>query len=327
MSILVSIDCITYNHEKYIADTIESFLMQKTDFKFEILIHDDASTDKTADIVRQYEKKYPNIVKPIYQTENQYSKGVKKINYKFNFTRAKGNYVAACEGDDYWTDPYKLQKQVEYMKNNVKCGMCFHAAELVDARSEKKIGIIKPYSKDMISSTEEIILGGGGFLATNSMLYRKEILDNPPSFYMNAHLGDYPLQIYFSTQKYAYYINEVMSAYRTNVEGSWTNRNFKGENRIEKYIKSYENSVFMLEEFNKESSFKYNDAVNKAVSKRKCQIILFKKDMSSLKNSEEYKYFKNLSLTKKIKLVLFAYYPDLYLRLVNVKQFLKLKFY
>ena len=100
---LVSICCLTYNHAPYIRDAIEGFLMQKTNFPVEILIHDDASTDGTADIIREYETRYPDIIKPIYQTENQYSKGV-KISREYQFSRARGKYIALCEGDDYWTD-------------------------------------------------------------------------------------------------------------------------------------------------------------------------------------------------------------------------------
>ena len=96
---MVSISCTTYNHEDYIADALESFLMQKIKFKYEILIHDDASTDRTAEIIKDYEKKYPEIIKPIYQTYNQYSKGIKVG--KFNRERAKGKYIAICEGDDF----------------------------------------------------------------------------------------------------------------------------------------------------------------------------------------------------------------------------------
>ena len=112
---LVSIDCITYNHEAYIRDALEGFLMQKTDFTFEVLIHDDASTDQTANIIRKYEKKYPDIIKPIYQKDNQYSKGI-QISRQFQYPRARGKYIAICEGDDYWIDPYKLQKQVDFLE-------------------------------------------------------------------------------------------------------------------------------------------------------------------------------------------------------------------
>ena len=122
---LVSISCITYNQEKYIRDAIDGFLMQKTTFPVEILIHDDASTDKTANIVREYEAKYPNLIKPIYQTENQYSKhnGVIGCTQR---GRAVGKYYATCEGDDYWTDPLKLQKQVDFLEQNQQYVFCGH---------------------------------------------------------------------------------------------------------------------------------------------------------------------------------------------------------
>src|SRR5690606_15609661 len=107
----VSICCITYNHEPFIRQCLDGFLMQQGDFEYEILIHDDASTDGTTKIIQEYELKYPEIIKPIIQTQNQYSQGVRGINFIYNFPRAKGEYIAMCEGDDYWTDPLKLQKQ------------------------------------------------------------------------------------------------------------------------------------------------------------------------------------------------------------------------
>lgn len=122
---LVSIHCLTYNHAPYIRECLDGFLMQKTNFSIEVLIHDDASTDGTADIIREYEAKYPDIIKPIYQTENQYSKGV-KVSATFNFPRAKGKYIAICEGDDYWTDPLKLQKQVDFLESHPDYVMCSH---------------------------------------------------------------------------------------------------------------------------------------------------------------------------------------------------------
>ena len=125
--LLVSISCITYNHAPYIRQCLDGFLMQKTDFAFEVLIHDDCSTDGTTDIIKEYEAKYPNIIKPLYEEENQWIKG-RRGSGVFNFPRAQGKYIAMCEGDDYWIDPLKLQKQVDFMEANPNYSMCFARA-------------------------------------------------------------------------------------------------------------------------------------------------------------------------------------------------------
>ena len=121
---LVSICCTAYNHAKFISDCLDGFLLQKTNFNFEVLIHDDASTDGTQDIIKAYQAKYPNIIKPIFQTDNQYSKGVKPF-IKYLFPASQGKYIAMCEGDDYWTDPLKLQKQVDFLEGNEEYSLCF----------------------------------------------------------------------------------------------------------------------------------------------------------------------------------------------------------
>ena len=117
---LLVISCLVYNHEPYLRDCFEGFVMQKTNFRFVAIVHDDASTDKSAEIIREYAEKYPDIIKPIYETENQYSKHngsiTRIMNAAIDATGAK--YVAFCEGDDYWTDPHKLQRQVDFMDAN-----------------------------------------------------------------------------------------------------------------------------------------------------------------------------------------------------------------
>lgn len=120
---LVSICCATYNHEPFIRDAIEGFLMQDVDFPYEILINDDASTDKTPDILREYERTFPNIINVVYHEENQYSKGGVSPLLDFLLPRARGKYIALCEGDDYWIDRYKLKKQVSYMESNSECSV------------------------------------------------------------------------------------------------------------------------------------------------------------------------------------------------------------
>lgn len=125
---LVSISCITYNHASYIKECIDGFLMQKTNFNFEILIHDDHSTDGTEEIIKEYAKQYPDIIKPLFEKENQYSLGKPTGSVVWNLPRAKGKYIAMCEGDDYWIDPYKLQKQVDFLESHPDYSLCFHAA-------------------------------------------------------------------------------------------------------------------------------------------------------------------------------------------------------
>lgn len=140
---LVSIRCLTYNHEKYIRDALEGFVMQKTNFRFEVIVHDDASTDNTAAIIREYAEKYPDIIKPIFETENQYSKHDGSLSRIVN-AACKGKYIALCEGDDYWTDPYKLQKQVNILEKHDDVTMVFTGFKTVNENGE--IIIREPYN-------------------------------------------------------------------------------------------------------------------------------------------------------------------------------------
>jgi glycosyltransferase involved in cell wall biosynthesis len=258
--IMVSINCITYNHENFIADAIESFLMQKTNFEYEILIHDDASTDRTQEIIKEYELKYPRLIKPIYQTENQYSKGIKVGD--LNRKRAQGKYIANCEGDDYWIDPYKLQKQVDYMQKHPECSLCVHATYKVLPNKIKSKSHIRPNKGNKTYSVDEIILAGGGLFATNSMLYPSVFNNNRPKFLESAPIGDYPLAIYLALHGTVYYIDEFMSAYRVGVKGSWTENMLKN---TKKRIEFLEKRADMLNEINKYSKYKYNNSIEKAI--------------------------------------------------------------
>lgn len=292
---LVSINCITYNQEDFIEETIKSFLMQKTTFKFEVLIHDDASTDKTPDIIRAYENKYPDIIKAIYQVENQYSKGVKVAD--INFQRAQGEFMAICEGDDYWTHPEKLQKQVDYLVNNPKCGFTFHASVIVDENG-KEVGKVHPYKSSRIAKTSDIIKNGGGFLATNSMVFRTPLMKNPPQYYKKSAIGDYPIQMYLSTKEYGYYLNEEMSAYRTGVSTSWSGQNMRSGD-FKKKIKHNENSILMLKMFNEANDYKYSGAINKRVDILEMANLLYKTSDSNF-NIKQSQYYQSLSMIKKL---------------------------
>jgi glycosyltransferase involved in cell wall biosynthesis len=262
---LVSICCITYNHEKYIRDAIESFLIQKTDFPFEIIIHDDASTDATADIIREYERKYPDIIKPIFQTENKYSKGEKVT--LFTLKAARGEYIALCEGDDYWIDQLKLQKQISEMKKHPECHISFHPAiqRWVDGRRED--GVLGKYSnKTTIFSTEDVILGDGGFMHTASIILNRLAIPRVISFFdfvKDAPVGDYYVQVLGAEHSGALYLDEIMSVYRSGIPGSWTERINKNPNDVASLLRSLIKCNDKLNIFTNGKYSKSIDSINK----------------------------------------------------------------
>lgn len=317
--ILVSIDCITYNHENYIADAIESFLMQKTNFKYEILIHDDASTDKTQEIIKEYYEKYPDIIKPILQRENQYSRGVNEIGYTFNHSRARGKYVAVCEGDDYWTDCNKLQKQVDYMESHPQCGLCFHGAEKIKV-GKGNIDLIRPYYESCISPLEDIILGGGGFMATNTILYRKSVVDNAPDFYISAPVGDYPLQILAGSKNYAYYIDEFMSVYRFGIPGSWSRRMSEKRDKKERMINHIKKIIEMLREIDEYLQGKYIDIIDKRILECEFEIFKLEGNWQGIKQSKYRSIYDSKVLREKLKIYMRCKFPKVYEYLSDITQ-------
>ena len=163
---IVSILCLTYNQEEYIRDTLNGFINQKTDFDYEVIISDDCSTDKTKDIILEYEKKYPNIIKPFLREENI---GAMK-NFIETYKLCKARYVALCDGDDFWTDPKKLQIQVDFLENNQDFAMSSHAVKTMFLGVVNKNPFVEPLE---IAGFEEIIKHGL-FIPSLSIIIRKK---------------------------------------------------------------------------------------------------------------------------------------------------------
>lgn len=314
--IMVSICCTTYNHENYISDAIESFLMQKTDFDFEILIHDDASTDRTAEIIKEYEKKYPTIIQPIYQIKNQYSQGI-DIWCDYLFSRAKGKYIALCEGDDYWTDSYKLQKQFNYMEENPACSLCTHAAELVSAENKTCIRLIRPNNDDKVYTADEVIIGRGELFATNSMFFPTIVVEKVPDFYLNCEVGDYPLVIYLALKGMVFYMDEVMSAYRFMALNSWTSKII---DNIEKQVHLNQNLEEMLFKVDAYSNYIYTDVIKNVVLRNKFNLILIKEEFKELQKVEYRTFYLELNTKYKFIIFLKQYFPRLSKVLRNIKR-------
>jgi len=318
-NIVVSICCITYNQEKYIADAIESFLMQKTNFKFEIIIHDDASTDNTANIVREYAKMYPELIRPILQTENQYSKGLKMFK-AYVYPSVKGKYVALNEGDDYWLDPNKLQKQVDYMEAHSECSLCVHATKNITADNKPLHHHVRPHVGNKIFDANEVILGGGGLFATNSILFPTKYTLTIPDFVENAPVGDYPLVIYLALMGSVYYIDEFMSAYRTGVAGSWSSETIGEDNmaKVKPLLKKLEN---MLLEIDAYTDYKFTAAIQQRININEGNLLLSLYLIEPLKNDEKYRcFYQSLTRMQILKLHLGAYNPYLYKSWRNLRK-------
>jgi glycosyltransferase involved in cell wall biosynthesis len=212
---LVSVICITYNHEKYIRDAIEGLLIQKTRFPIEIYIHDDCSTDATPGIIQEYAAKHYKLIKPIYQSVNQYSLG-KKIT-PIVLPYCKGKYIALCEGDDYWTDPYKLQKQSDFLEKHPECALCFHAVEIISEIADQGAKIATPHKKKSIYTLKDLLKGN--FIHTCSVMFRRGLFGEFPDWFYKAATADWPLHILNAQYGDIGYINEIMGAYRVHSGG------------------------------------------------------------------------------------------------------------
>lgn len=211
----VSVLSITYNHGPYIEQMLKSVLAQKTDFKIELIIHDDASTDDTAAIIRKYETKYPDIIKPIYETENQYSKGP----YDFinnMFKQAKGKYLAFCEGDDFWIEQNKLQAQVDFMEDNTNYALCFHPVRVFFENNEEPPQISPDVDDDYSYTTTDLLRGN--VIYTNSVMYRAQKYDALPN---NVMPQDWYLHLYHASFGPIGFLNKPMAAHRRHPGGVW----------------------------------------------------------------------------------------------------------
>ncbi len=300
----VSIICNTYNQEKYIADALESFIMQKTNFKFEVLVHDDASTDNTPNIIKKYAEKYPDIIKPYYQSENQHSKKI-SITNDFQHSRAKGKYYAFCEGDDYWTDPLKLQKQYDILEQHPEIDMCAHGASCVNAETKKRLFDIVPSKENRIMTCEEIIMGEGGYIAANSMFYRRQLHENAPEF-RRRFVYQYTLKILGSIRGGIYYIADIMSHYRSMADGSWTKHMSKNK---EKWIDFNEKKNKMFALLDQETNYKYSYVIKERIQKNEFLLLIQLGRYKEALGKKHREHFKELSLRNQLNVILKAKLP------------------
>lgn len=237
-NVMVSVLCTAYNHESFIRDAIEGMLKQETDFKYEVIIHDDASTDGTVDIIREYKKEYPDQIKLILQEKNQFQKQ-HSIYAEYLFPQVSGKYIAFCEGDDYWTDEKKLQKQVDFLETHTDYSMCMHnAVKLNYVTGERKL--LNTFEKSGTYGQREQIMAGLGtdFPAFASYVIRRELIKNIPAFFFAQQVLDYPLRQYYANCGKVYYFEEPMSVYRVSTPQSYMKKTSDDEMFYNDYIVS-----------------------------------------------------------------------------------------
>lgn len=248
----VTVICITYNHEKFIADSLVSILSQETDFRYEVIVHDDASQDKSSSIIEEFKCRYPNIIRPILQSENQYSKGIKPS--IICLKQAQGEYVAYCDGDDLWLSTNKLQEQYAFLEDNKDYVMCFHDAEVIDEHGKliNSNKLSARYRKDL---TQKEMALGECFVPSLSLFYRKEAFDCYQRELSKVLNGDTLFVSVLGLHGKGKFLNNISAAYRTHSFGIWSERT--NQQRADAHI----NTVFWMLQYHSKLDSPYTCAL------------------------------------------------------------------
>jgi glycosyltransferase involved in cell wall biosynthesis len=278
-NIMVSVSMITYNHEKFIAEAIEGVVMQKTDFPFELVIGEDCSTDNTRAICIEYQQKYPDIIKLRLPETNQ---GM-MLNWINNINFGQGKYTALCDGDDYWTDPYKLQKQVDFMEANPDFAICSHKVHtLMCGHLDENIEM----ERDVLT-TEDLIRKDWGLL-TASIFFRKDA-HKTPDWYYTVKNGDFALQLIVSLSGKIKFLPEYMAVYRQHLGGMSSTL---------KPLNQTAWMVYLLHEFDKYTNHKYRKEIIERIKRMYKVQIYYAKGYSLRKAAAMLMMYQKLAFIK-----------------------------
>jgi len=226
----VTVSLITYNHAQFIAQAIESVLMQQTRFDFELLIGEDDSRDGTREIVTGYKARYPDRIRLFLNDRKNVvyvnGKPTGQWNFANNIRNTRGEYVALLDGDDYWTSPLKLQKQVDFLEDNRDCALCFHNVRILDEAEPTRLEL--HHTTPMRDKYEIEDLLRGNFMHTCSVVFRSGLFEDFPSWFFKCPLGDWPLHVLNAQHGRIGYLDEVMAVYRKHGKGAWS-----GQSRLQ----------------------------------------------------------------------------------------------
>jgi glycosyltransferase involved in cell wall biosynthesis len=243
----------TYNHERFIAQAIDSVLMQKVNFDYEIVIGEDHSTDGTRDIVVDYQKRFPGKIRLKLREKNPGDEG--KSNFVETLKSGRGEYISWLDGDDYWTSPHKLQKQVDFLDNHPECAICFHSAKVVYEDGSCEPFIFLPPDKKEIYSLEDLL--EKNLMTALSAMFRRGLFGEFPKWFYLTPMGDWPLHILNAQHGKIGYINEVMGVYRIHSGGWWT---------VKGLIHNLQGRIYACRFINAHFDFRYNKIMKSRVS-------------------------------------------------------------
>jgi glycosyltransferase involved in cell wall biosynthesis len=263
---LVSVKILTFNHESVISRCIEGALMQRTTFPFEIIIGEDCSTDGTLHIIKDYQHKYPDKIRVITSEKNV---GM-MANAKRTNLACRGEYIALCDGDDYWIDPLKLQKQWEMIERNGAV-MATHSSIALYYEDEKllRATIDQPIQESGILRVEDMILKNSEFHTSSLFIQTKIILNKPDWYYRSLTSGDIPIKLFAVSIGKVYYINQIMSVYQSGTTGSWVKENSKKILNDKHWRNDYEKAFLELyKNFDAHTGRKYTQAIDTVIQKR-----------------------------------------------------------
>ena len=313
---LVTVILPTHNHAPFIAQAIESVLLQRTDFAFDILLHDDASTDGTAEICRTYAAKNPETITLIAQSINQYQTD-RRIQSHILIPRVRAKYTAILDGDDYWTDPERLQKQVAYLEAHPACTLCVGAADHV-GMDGRAIGRSAPYRASREIDPADMIRAGGGFVASDAIVMPTRLLKNLPEFADRVEAEDIPFQLLGALAGYAWYMAETFVVCRQAVPGSWSARQYASA--METRIKTSRDLIALNEGYDAYSGGKYREAFAQAIRYQEFLILTYQHRLKEAKKPPYRFFYDQLSLKRKIRLFGEKYFNGLTMRYVKWKR-------
>jgi|GEM_PF-274377 len=297
----VSIICLLYNMKDYIAQSLDGMLMQKTDFPYEIIVHDDASTDGSTEILREYSEKYPDIIVPIFQVENQHSKKV-AITKTFIFPLIRGEYVCYCEGDDYWTDPLKLQKQYDFMSSHPDYSLCAAKIRQINCSDpsvpDKFIG---SFETGEVTIEQILAQKDRQAFCTCSLFIRKNVFFARPEDFPGR--GERVIILWLALNGKVWFINEEVGVYRRARPGSWTDRSWNRGNETK--IQTYFGYIRVYKRFNDYCEKRFSGIIQEILLQYMKMSLRAGASISRLKSDDMQEFYNELTDQNKRKLLVY----------------------